>query len=416
MISVSGSRLLIGGIDAAALAEMFGTPLYVYDGDLVVENYRRLWSSIDYREKEILYAVKANNNPGILEILRDAGSGLDTVSPWEVLLGLGLGFRPEKILFTGVGVSDEEMALVRGRLGVMVNIDSISQLKRYGRMFPGTEVSLRINTGVGAGHHRYSVTGGVTKFGIFESQLGLAQEIAREHKLRIVGIHTHIGSGFLDPGPFLESSEALLRIAERLRDLEFVDFGGGFGIPYRRGEAPLDIEALGKRLSELVDRFSKRQGALKLRLEPGRLIVGSAGVLLTRVVDVKRISWGGLEKIFVIVDTGLNHLIRPALYGAYHEVIPVGKADRPAEIFADVVGNICESGDVLAVERQLPRVEEGDLLAIMDVGAYGYSMSSNYNLRPRPAEVLVRGGSARLVRRRERLEDLLAISSGYGAG
>ncbi|MEM1681990.1 MAG: diaminopimelate decarboxylase [Sulfolobales archaeon] len=410
MIGVSGRYLYIGLLKAEEIAESFGTPVYVYDKEVVVSNYKELVESIGYRDLEVMYACKANNNIEILKTLRDLGSGLDAVSPWEALLGLKLGFRREKILFTGNNVADEEMKFVRGELGVLVNVDSVSQLRRYGRLFPETEVSIRINSGIGAGHHEYAVTGGVTKFGIYLNQLEQVKTLVRDYRLRVVGVHTHIGSGILDAEPFLEAAKVLIGVASQFTSVEFLDIGGGFGIPYKSGEKPLDLQYLGRKLAELVEGFSTRYGHVKLRVEPGRFIVGNAGVLLVRVVDVKEVEVSGLKKVFVGVDSGMNHLIRPALYGAHHEVIAVSKADWPKTVRADVVGNICESGDVLAIGAELPEVEEGDVLAIMNAGAYGYSMSSNYNLRPRPPEVVVYGSEVKLTRRRETFEDLLSTS------
>lgn len=410
MIRVAGPYLYVGSFRADELAQRFGTPLYVYDLEVVEENYRRLVGSFPYRDLEVLYSCKANNNVDVLRTLRDLGAGLDAVSPWEVLLGVRLGFPKGRILFTGSSVSDEEMRFVR-ELGVLVNVDSLSQLRRYGRMFPGTEVSIRVNPGIGAGHHGYAVTGGVTKFGVYLDQLDRALDIAREYKLRVVGLHTHIGSGILDPEPYLRAVEVLLDVARRFSSLEFIDVGGGLGVPYRPGERPLDVSYLGSRVSEMVEEFSRRYGHVRLRVEPGRYLVATAGVLLVRVVDVKEVEVGGTRKVFVGVDSGMNHLIRPVLYGAYHEVVAATKADRPRELVADVVGNVCESGDVLATGVSLPRVEEGDVLAIMNAGAYGYTMSSNYNMRPRPAEVVVRGGEVRLSRRRETFEDLVSTFS-----
>jgi diaminopimelate decarboxylase len=410
VIRVVGPYLYVGGFRADELAQRFGTPLYVYDLEVVEENYRRLVGSFPYRDLEVLYSCKANNNVDVLRTLRDLGAGLDAVSPWEVLLGVRLGFPKERILFTGSSVSDEEMRFVR-ELGTLVNVDSLSQLRRYGRMYPGTEVSIRVNPGIGAGHHGYAVTGGVTKFGVYLDQLGRALDIVREYNLRVVGLHTHIGSGILDPEPYLRAVEVLLDVARRFSSLEFIDAGGGFGVPYRPGERPLDIAYLGSRVSEMVEEFSRRYGHVRLRVEPGRYLVATAGVLLVRVVDVKEVEVGGTRRVFVGVDSGMNHLIRPALYGAYHEVVAATKADQPGELVADVVGNICESGDVLATGISLPRVEEGDVLAIMNAGAYGYAMSSNYNMRPRPAEVVVHGGEVRLSRRRETFEDLISTFS-----
>jgi diaminopimelate decarboxylase len=407
VIEVVGDSLYIGCFEAEDLAKRFGTPLYVYDEELIRYNYSRLLRAFRYKWLEILYSCKANSNPWILSILRDLGSGLDAVSPLEVLLGIKLGFPKDKILFTGVNVSDEEMLFIRGELGVMINIDSLSQLERYGRLFPETKVSIRINPGFGRGHHRYTITGGITKFGIYPSQIEKAIEISRKYGLKIAGLHMHIGSGIYDVELYLKGLEILLNIATRLGGIEFIDIGGGLGIPYRPGDKEMDIDLLGFKVSELLEEFTRRYWEVKLRIEPGRYIVGNAGVLLTRVIDVKEIEHAGGKKLFIGVDTGMNHLIRPALYDAYHEIIPARGSNRPREVIADVVGNICESGDILARDRRLPRIEEGEILAILDVGAYGYSMSSNYNLRPRPAEVLISGCSVKLIRRRETFEDLI---------
>ena len=411
MIRIVGSHLYIGEYSAEDLAERFGTPLYVYDKEVIVENYLRLVRSIPYEDLEILYSCKANSNPEILTILRDLGSGLDAVSPFEALLGIMLGFSKEKILFTGTSVSDDEMKFVRGELGVMINIDSPSQLKRYGRLFPGTEVSVRVNPGIGAGHHGYAVTGGVTKFGVYLNQIERVRDIAREFGLRIVGLHMHIGSGILDTSIYREALDVLLSVARRFSSLEFIDIGGGLGIPYKPDERTIDLDLFGSVVSKALKDFSQSYGHVKLRIEPGRYIVGNAGVLLVRVVDIKEVEVNGSRKIFVGVDSGMNHLIRPALYGSYHEVIPASKADKPKEILVDIVGNICESGDILALERPMPRLEEGDLLAIMDVGAYGYSMSSNYNLRPRPPEIMVSRDEVKLIRGRETFDDLIRLAT-----
>ncbi|MEM2074472.1 MAG: diaminopimelate decarboxylase [Zestosphaera sp.] len=410
MIRVDGPYLYVGCFKAEELAHRFGTPLYVYDVETLVGNYRRLIDSIPYRDVEILYSCKANNNLGILKTLKDLGCGLDAVSPWEALLGVRLGFPIRKILFTGNNVTDDDMMLVRGELGVLVNIDSIPQLKRYGRLFPGTEVSLRVNPGMGAGHHEYVVTGGITKFGVYPNQVEKAKELAKGYGLKIVGLHMHIGSGLLDPTPYLRALRTLLEIGKGFKELEFIDVGGGFGLPYRPREEPLNLTELGSGIANLLEEFTRKYGPVRLRMEPGRYIVGNAGVLLVRVIEVKETEVDGVRKVFIGVDSGMNHLIRPALYGAYHEVIPASKADHPKEVRADIVGNICESGDVLASDRSLPGLEEGDILAIMDVGAYGYSMSTNYNTRPRPAEVIVHGGEVRLTRRRETFDDLLRTS------
>lgn len=415
MIVARDGVLFIGNFRAEELALEFGTPLYVYDREVMVENYVRLRTAVRYSNTEILYSCKANSNAEILKVFRELGAGLDAVSPWEVLLGVKVGFEPRNILFTGNNVSEDELRFVKD-LGAMVNIDSIQQLRRYGRLYPGTEVSVRINPGFGVGHHQKVVTGGASKFGVPLSQVKELLEVARNYDLRIVGLHAHLGSGILSPEPIVTVARTLLQLilSTGLTDVEFVDVGGGLGIPYREDEKPLDVEVLGSELTKLFEDFSERYGRrVRLVLEPGRYLVGNAGVLLTKVVDIKEVPLdGGGRKVFVGTDTGMNHLIRPALYDAYHRVVPVGKVGAEARILADVVGNICESGDVLAKDRLLPELKEEDILAIMDVGAYGYSMTSNYNLRPRPAEVMVFGSEVKLIRRRETFEDLVRTMTG----
>ncbi|MEM2006890.1 MAG: diaminopimelate decarboxylase [Sulfolobales archaeon] len=408
VIEVRGPHLYIGGMRAIDLAEKFGTPLYAYDKGVVIDNFNKIAKSFTYKNVEVLYSCKANNNPGILTTLRDLGAGLDSSSPWEVMLGLMLGFQKEKIMFTGSGVTDEEMKYVRGELGVLVNIDSISQLRKYGRLFPETEVSIRINPGFGCGYHEFTTTGGLTKFGINLDSLSKALEIAKEHRLRIVGLHTHIGSGVFAVEPYLKVIKLLLDIAVNLRDLEFIDVGGGMGVPYKLGETEFDYVAFGRMVSELVEGYSKRAGEVKLRVEPGRFIVGNAGILLTRVVEIKVVEFGGLRKAFAIVDTSINHLVRSVMMDTYYEVVAVSKASTQHKVEVDVVGNLCMAGDIIARARDLPPLEEGDVLAFLNAGAYTYSMSMNYNMRPRPAEVLVYDGVVRLTRRRESFADLIS--------
>ncbi|MEM4658933.1 MAG: diaminopimelate decarboxylase [Sulfolobales archaeon] len=408
VIEVRGSHLYIGGLKATELADRFGTPLYAYDKGVVIDNYGKISRSFTYRNVEVLYSCKANSNPGILATLRDLGAGLDSSSPWEVVLGLMLGFKREKIMFTGSGVTDEEMRYVRGELGVLVNVDSIRQLRRYGRLFPETDVSIRINPGFGYGYHEFTTAGGLTKFGISIDLLSKALEIAKEYKLKIVGLHSHIGSGVFAVEPYVKVTKLLLDIAVGLHDLEFIDIGGGMGVPYRPEEAEFDHIAFGRAVSELLENYSKSIGEIKLRIEPGRFIVGNAGVLLTRVVEVKVVEFGGSRKVFAIVDTSINHIVRSVMMGTYYEVVAASKADARHRVEVDVVGNLCMAGDVIAKARELPPLEEGDVLAFLNTGAYTYSMSMNYNMRPRPAEVLVHDGEVRLTRRRESFADLIS--------
>jgi len=387
------------------IARKFGTPVYVYKEKVIKRQVRSLSRSIEYEPREILYAVKANSNPHILKILREEGVGIDAVSPGEITLALRTGFQPWDIFFTGNNITDEEMVFAAEK-GVLLNIDSLSCLEKLGKKYPGRKVCVRINPDVGAGHHDHCITGGPkSKFGIWYSEVKEINRIAKNYQLEIVGIHQHIGSQILEVEKFLIAMEVLLRVAPNFPNLRFIDFGGGLGVPYRPEENPLDIEELGRRMSEKFENFCRKYGrVLNLIIEPGRYLVAEAGYLLTRVNTVKRNPDG---RVFVGVDSGFNHLIRPAMYGSYHPIFNISNLDGEKEK-VDVVGNVCESGDKFAEGREVNRVREGDLILIGIVGAYGYSMSSDYNLRPRPAEVLVKAnGSLQLIRERETIEKII---------
>ncbi len=288
--------------------------------------------------------------------------------------------------------------------GAMINIDSLTQLERYGTMYPGTECSVRINPEVGAGGHEHVVTGGPNvKFGIMHDLLPRVLEIAKRHDLKVVGAHMHVGSNILDHRPFVEAMDKFFASARLLPDLRFVDLGGGLGVPYGQEQKHVDVELFGRAVSEQFENFCNDYGRkLELVFENGRYYVAEAGHLLVRVVDIKKTR----THIFVGTDSGFTHLIRPALYGAYHEVINCTRPDAE-KVEVSVVGNICETGDYFARHRDLPEPQPGDILSIENVGAYGYSMASTYNSRPRPAEVMVSAGEVRLIRRRETFEDLL---------
>ena len=390
------------------IAEKFGTPVYVYDEAKLLEQIRGLKNSIGswWSSFQILYAMKANSNRHILKIFEEQGLGIDTVSPGEIALALKVGFGRERILFTGSNITDEEMGFARER-GVLLNIDSLSGFERFGTKYPKSSVCIRINPNVGAGHHSHCITGGPkSKFGIWYSETEEIKRIAEAHNLEIIGIHQHIGSQILKPQKFLLAMKALLKVAGEFPCLKFIDFGGGLGVPYRPGEKALDIKALGIAIVRQFDKFCLRIYGRKLELiiEPGRYLVAEAGYLLVRVNTVKRNPDG---RVFVGVDSGFNQLIRPAMYGSYHEIENISNPRGRREI-VDIVGNLCESGDKFAEQREISRAREGDLLVIKNAGAYGYSMSSHYNLRPRPAEVLIEtSGQIKLIRKRETLEDLI---------
>ncbi len=407
-----GGELFIDGVSTVKLAEIFGTPLYVISENKIRENYRKMHAAFSkrYGKFRILYSAKANTNISVLKILHSEGAYVDTASAGEVYLASMAGFSSEEILYTGINVGDEELKYVLSR-GVMVNLDSMSQLNRLIRLGVPETLSFRINPEHGAGYHKYVVTASKhAKFGMDEASALKAYEIVKAAGVKRFGIHMHIGSGIMDVTPYLKPGERLLKIASKINtklgiSFDFINFGGGMGVPYKPGEKELDLEAFSGKLVELfkrkLDEYSL--GKPELWIEPGRFIVAEAGILLTRIKAIKQV----FHKKFVGVDAGFNTLIRPAMYGAYHQVVVANKLnEKPTEVY-DVVGPICESGDVLAENRLLPKIFEGDLLVVLNAGAYGFSMSSQYNSRLRPAEVLVKSGRYALIREAETFEDLV---------
>jgi diaminopimelate decarboxylase len=411
MKQVHNADSFFGANSPDALIAKYGSPLYVYNERIFRERCREMRELLPETPVRVNYSTKANANLELLRIIRSEGLRADAMSPGEIHVLLKAGFKPEQILYIGNNVADEELRYASAA-GARVSVDSLAQLDRFGRLNPGGRVAIRFNPGVGAGHHEKVVTAGdKTKFGINRDQLDEARAILRRHGLRLAGLNQHIGSLFLDGGAYLQAARALLAVAGQFPELEFVDFGGGFGIPYRKrsGEARLDLEEFRRELQEIIREWAPRlPRRLEFLIEPGRYIVAEAGILLGTVHALKQ----NAGVTYVGTDLGLNVLLRPALYDAYHEIEvyrngqPV--TDGPVKRVT-VVGNICETGDILAKERNLPEVREGDLLAVRDAGAYGYVMSSNYNNRLRPAEVLIdTSGADRLIRRRETLDDLTA--------
>ncbi|MEM2994865.1 MAG: diaminopimelate decarboxylase [Candidatus Bathyarchaeia archaeon] len=407
-----GGELYIENVSTLKLAEEFGTPLYVMSESKIRENYRRLKEAFlrRYDKVRILYSAKANTNISILKILESEGAGVDTVSAGEVYLALEAGFKPNQILYTGVNVGDEELKFVMDRQ-ITVNVDSLSQLERLLRIGVPQMLSVRVNTELGAGHHEYVVTAGkITKFGLHEEDALKAYEMAKEAGVENFGIHMHIGSGIMDVNPMLQATEKLLETARKIHEklkinFEFIDLGGGIGVPYKPEEKEVNVQLFADKLTDLFkEKISEYSlGKPQLWLEPGRYLVAEAGILLTRVNTVKHTPY----RNFVGVDAGFNTLVRPAMYGAYHHILVANKLEAESTETYDVVGPLCESGDVLAKQRPLPKISEGDLLAVLNAGAYGFSMSSQYNSRPRSAEVLVKNSQYTLIRERETLQDLI---------
>jgi diaminopimelate decarboxylase len=405
--------LYVDGVSATALTERFDTPLYVISEKRIRDNYNRLYNALsgNYQQIRIYYAAKANSNLSVLEILGAEGAYVDAVSTGEVALALKSGFPAERIMFTGTSVRNDELKFLVDS-NVTINVDSLSQLDRLLRITVPNLLSVRVNPEIGAGHHSHVITAGKqSKFGVWEEDALKAYSTAKKAGVEHFGIHMHVGSGILDVDPYVLALENLLSIAKRVHeqvgvDFEFIDVGGGLGVPYKPEDKELDLELF----SDIVLALFKRRiaeygfGRPIFCVEPGRYLVCDASVLLTAVNTVKTTPF----KKFVGVDAGFNTLVRPAMYGSYHPVVVANKLNSPEEEVVDVVGPICESGDVLARDRLLPKIAEGDLLAVLNAGAYGFAMSSQYNARPRAAEVLVKNGKYALVRERETFEDLLA--------
>lgn len=394
-------------MNAAALIAQFGSPLYVYDLDTVRARVRALKAAITWPRFQPLFAIKANPCPAVARAIIDEGFGIDAVSPGEVAMALRLGVRPDLIQYTENNMTDAEQAEAVAQ-GVMITVGSLDRLERLAAA-GARECSVRFNPDVGDGAHEKICTAGpLTKFGVASAYVDRVLEIERRSQLRVVGCHMHIGSGFLDHVAFAQACEVIFSIAARLPHLRFIDCGGGIGIPYKPDQRPLDLAAMGAHLSREFAAFCQRYGRdLELRLEPGRFPVAEAGTLLTTVTSVKENPDG---RVFVGCDSGFNHLIRPCMYGAWHRIANATRPQAPVRT-VDVVGNICESGDIFARDRDLPLPVLGDILAIGDAGAYGMAMASTYNLRPLPAEVVLDAGQARLVRRRQTVDELLAAWS-----
>jgi len=415
-----GGKLYAEGVSLDGLADRLGTPLYVYSAGTILDHYRRLRGAMRAVDPLICYSVKANSNLAVLSLLAKAGSGFDVVSGGELERVRKAGGKASKCVFAGVGKTDEEIEAGL-RHGVKAfHVESEEELERIawvagrkrGRSAP---VSLRVNPDVEAGGHAKITTGTyANKFGIpFEQVAGAYRRYSEDNRLKLVGIQMHIGSQITRSAPFRAAVRKMIPLVERLRDrhgLEYFDLGGGVGIVYEDALASGRDGWWNTRKSEramtLTDYATSvvpmlRNLKMQILLEPGRFLVGNAGVLLAEVLYRKQTG----RKHFTVVNAGMNDLVRPAMYEAYHQIEPVGKS-RPGAISTDVVGPVCESGDVFCHDRSIPPLERGDRVAILSAGAYGFSMASNYNTRPRPAEVLVSGTRAKVIRKRETVADL----------
>ena len=385
------------------LAEEFGSPLYVYDATTIEHQYNRLTAAFSKVENlRINYAMKALSNITILKLLKKCGSGLDTVSYQEVLLGLHAGFSPDKIIFTPNGVSFEEIEEV-AKLGVQINIDNLSVLEHFGTKYPKVPVCIRINPHVMAGGNENISVGHIdSKFGISIYQIPHVLRIVENTKMHINGIHMHTGSDILDIEVFLYAAEILFDAAKQFKELDFLDFGSGFKVPYKKGDIETNIEELGRKLSKRFLAFEKEYGrTLTLAFEPGKFLVSEAGFFLAKVNVVKQTT----STVFAGIDSGFNHLIRPMFYGSQHTIENISNP-KGKERFYTIVGYICET-DTFANNRRIAEIKEGDVLCFKNAGAYCYSMASNYNSRYKPAEVLWKDGKAHLISKRETFEDLI---------
>lgn len=394
----------IGGQDVLELCATYDSPLYVYDAAKIEQQYERLKSAFQGVNVGIHYACKALSNVTVLKLFRKLGAGLDTVSIQEVQLGLQAGFAPEDIIYTPNCVSIEEIKKAVG-LGVKVNIDNISILEQFGHEFGDSyPVCIRINPHIMGGGNAKISTGHIdSKFGISIYQLRHVQRVVQSSGIRVTGLHMHTGSDILDIEVFLRGAEILLRSAkEYFPGLDFIDFGSGFKVPYKANDIATDVEDLGRTLSDRLQDFFKEYGKeLEILFEPGKFLVSESGFLLVRTNVVKQTT----ATVFAGVDSGQNHLIRPMMYEAYHRITNISNPEGRQRIYT-VVGYICET-DTFGWDRRINEITEGDILAIHNAGAYGYSMASNYNSRYRPAEVLIYDGQALLIRERERMEDIL---------
>jgi diaminopimelate decarboxylase len=397
------NRYTIGGIPVVSLAEKHGSPLYIYDSAMMIRQYQLITGAFSGTRVRINYACKALSNINILKLFRSLGSGLDAVSVQEVELGLKAGFDPGDILYTPNCVSIEEIEEAV-ELGVRINIDNIAILEEFGvKHGAAIPVCIRINPHVMAGGNHKISTGHIdSKFGISIYQMPHVHRIVETNRMKVEGIHMHTGSDIVDVEVFLRATEIMFETAGQFRELDYIDLGSGFKVPYRDGDISTDVVELGKHLSDRFNTFCREYGKdLTLVFEPGKFLVSEAGYFVARVNVIKQTT----STVFAGLDTGLNHFIRPMFYDAYHEIINVSKPGGKTRIYT-VVGYICET-DTFGWNRKLSEASAGDYLLFKNAGAYCYAMSSNYNSRYRPAEVLVHNGKDHLIRKREDMNDLV---------
>jgi len=386
-----------------SLAKKYGTPLYVYDADKIASQIKRLNDAFSGIDLKLKYAMKALSNVSVLKWMKKHGTGLDVVSIQEAYLGIKAGFDPKDILYTPNCVSMDEIVEAVD-LGLMINIDNISILEQFGHRYHDTvPVCVRLNPHIMAGGNSKISTGHIdSKFGISILQMRHLLRVIENYNINVVGLHIHTGSDILDSEVFLRGTEIIFEAAEDFPNIDFIDFGSGFKVAYKEGDVTTDIEELGKEVSKRFKDFCKNRGKdLELWFEPGKFLVSEAGYYLSKVNVIKTTP----ATVFVGLDTGMNHLLRPMMYDAYHEIENISNPSDTQRVYT-VVGYICET-DTFGTDRRLSEVRQGDIIAIKNAGAYGFSMASNYNSRYRPAEVMVHNGKDQLIRKRESLDDIL---------
>lgn len=393
----------VQGIDLTKIAKQFGTPLYVYDADKIIDQLQSLKNAFSNQKIKIKYAAKALTNLSILKLMKKHGAGVDVVSIQEAELAMKAGFEPSEILFTPNCVSFDEIVEAVD-LGLMINIDNISILEQFGHKYHNkVPCCIRLNPHIMAGGNTKISTGHVdSKFGISIYQLPHLLRVVKTNGILVTGLHMHTGSDILDADVFLKIAEILFGVARDFPDLEFIDFGSGFKVGYKEGDITTNVYDLGLKMGKAFDDFCEAYGRkLEMWFEPGKYLVSEAGVFLVQANVVKTTP----ATVFVGVDSGLNHLIRPMMYDSYHEIVNISNPKGTQRVYT-VVGYICET-DTFGWDRKMHEVKEGDILMMKNAGAYGFSMASNYNSRYRPAEVLVYNGKAQLIRERETMEDIL---------
>ena len=393
----------IQGLSVIQLAHQFGTPLYVYDSNKIADQINTLKQAYAGADLKIKYAAKALTNISVLKFIRKQGVGIEVVSPQEAQLALRAGFTSSEILFTpsGVDFSEIEEGIA---LGFSINLDNLSVLQKFGEKYGSNyPCGIRLNPNIMAGGNIKISTGhSNSKFGISILQLDQIKEVVARYKIHIKGLHIHTGSDIKETEAFLKTAQVLFDTAKHFPDLTFIDFGSGYKVAYKEGDVVTNVLELGKKLSEAFTAFCQSYGKkLELWIEPGKFIVSESGTFLTTASIVKETP----AITFVTVNSGLNHLIRPMMYDAYHHIVNVSNPNGYTKVYT-VVGYICET-DTFGSDRELNEVKEGDILAFKNAGAYGFSMASNYNSRFRPAEVLVINGEAKLIRERETIDDIL---------